>query len=349
MMSEAPPSARYAIIAHVVHLVNRDYAAMCRDYYALDFMDPSVDTAPIAPALAAFFDPVLQDSNVSRLNFRTLVDGLGGVLFAYPFNVPAYYALILRSLTVLEGLALGADPQYQLLGAAYPYMARRLLTDPAPQLRASLEELVLEGGRLRWARLENLLREGSRSADYDPQQLWLLADWVCSEGGRPLRGPLAAELVRLVDAAAAGATRAQVAARTGDAGAAARLVPAAPGESTARRRGRLLWAAITAGGGHGAAGAAAPPMPELAAGGGPLGLPGPGEVARLFEELRSVAGAAAPRLRALLERPGAQELMADVQWGLAQRVAARGVKLVLAAGGMLGAARGAPAEVAAGR
>ena len=27
-------SARYAIIAHVVHLVNRDYAAMCRDYYA---------------------------------------------------------------------------------------------------------------------------------------------------------------------------------------------------------------------------------------------------------------------------------------------------------------------------
>jgi len=29
----------------------RDYEAMCRDYYTLDFMDPSVDTAPIAPAL----------------------------------------------------------------------------------------------------------------------------------------------------------------------------------------------------------------------------------------------------------------------------------------------------------
>ena len=32
-------------------------------------MDPSVDTTPIAPALAAFFDDVLNDS-VSRLNFR---------------------------------------------------------------------------------------------------------------------------------------------------------------------------------------------------------------------------------------------------------------------------------------
>ncbi len=30
MMSEAPQYARYAIMAHVVHLVNRDYEAMCR-------------------------------------------------------------------------------------------------------------------------------------------------------------------------------------------------------------------------------------------------------------------------------------------------------------------------------
>jgi hypothetical protein len=29
----------------------------------------------------------------------------------FPFRVPAYYALILRSLTVLEGLALTADPK----------------------------------------------------------------------------------------------------------------------------------------------------------------------------------------------------------------------------------------------
>ena len=32
--------------------------AMCEDYYRLDFMDRSVDTSPIAPALAAFFDDV---------------------------------------------------------------------------------------------------------------------------------------------------------------------------------------------------------------------------------------------------------------------------------------------------
>lgn len=84
-------------------------------------------------------------------------------------SVPAYYALILRSLTVLEGLALSADPNYKLLGRAYPYMAKRLLLDPAPELRSSLEELVLIDGRVRWSRMENLLREGSKSSDFNAQ------------------------------------------------------------------------------------------------------------------------------------------------------------------------------------
>lgn len=74
-------------------------------------MDPSIDTSPIAPALAEFFDEVL-DQSVSQLNFKAIVDGLGDVLFKYPFSVPSYYSLILRSLTVLEGLALQADPRY---------------------------------------------------------------------------------------------------------------------------------------------------------------------------------------------------------------------------------------------
>ena len=72
------------------------------------------------------------------LLMQAIVDGLGGVLFKFPFRVPAYYALILRSLTVLEGLALQADKNYKLLGKAYPYMAKRLLIDPAPELRQVL-------------------------------------------------------------------------------------------------------------------------------------------------------------------------------------------------------------------
>ncbi len=85
----------------------------------------------ILPFKSAFLSQRLSLSSA----LQAIVDGLGGVLFRFPFRVPAYYALILRSLTVLEGLALQADADYKLLGKAYPYMARRLLTDPAPELR----------------------------------------------------------------------------------------------------------------------------------------------------------------------------------------------------------------------
>lgn len=58
---------------------------MCRDYYELEFLAPEVDSRPIAPELARFFDEVL-DRSVSELNFRAIVDGLGEVLFKYPFR-----------------------------------------------------------------------------------------------------------------------------------------------------------------------------------------------------------------------------------------------------------------------
>ncbi|KAL4858875.1 Protein ACTIVITY OF BC1 COMPLEX KINASE 3 [Chlorella vulgaris] len=319
MMSEAPPQARYAIIAHVVHLVNRDYLAMCGDYYTLEFMDPSVDTTPIAPALAEFFDDVLNDS-VSQLNFRAIVDGLGGVLFQYPFRVPAYYALILRSLTVLEGLALTANPNYKLIAAAYPYMARRLLTDPAPELRSSFEDLVLVNGRVRWSRLENLFEEGSKSQDYDPAQLWLLAEWVCSEGGRPVRKPLAAELVRLIDALITSSVREQLSQRSGNAALALRLVPGQPDEQLSVERAHLLWGVLTSGAGRSV------PMPQLST--GLLGLPGPGEVQQYVARLQAALSGAAPRLQTIFEKPGSQELVADVQWGLLRRFAARSIKFL---------------------
>ncbi|CAI9296280.1 unnamed protein product [Lactuca saligna] len=62
MMSETPEEARFAIIGHVVHMVNRDYEAMARDYYALDFLSPDVDVTPIVPALRNFFDDALNST-----------------------------------------------------------------------------------------------------------------------------------------------------------------------------------------------------------------------------------------------------------------------------------------------
>lgn len=99
-----------------------------------------------------------------------------------------------------------------------------------------------------------------------PAQLWLLAEWVCSEGGRPVRKPLAGELVRLIDATITAAVRQQIEQRSGSAALAARLAPSQPEEALSAERARLLWAVLTSRAGQ------AVPMPQLSA--GLFGLPG---------------------------------------------------------------------------
>ncbi|KAL6865024.1 hypothetical protein ACP4OV_016175 [Aristida adscensionis] len=219
MMSETPEDARVAIIGHVVHLVNRDYEAMARDYYALDFLEPGVDVSPIVPALKNFFDDAL-NATVSELNFKTIVDGLGAVLYQYPFNVPAYYALILRSLTVLEGLALYADPNFKVLAASYPYFAKRLLTDPNPYLRDALIELLFKDGKFRqapalpnilysilqWNRLENLLVQGRQDREFAAKDaLQPVLKLLLGPDGEELRVLVVKEAVRVTEAITIGA------------------------------------------------------------------------------------------------------------------------------------------------
>ncbi|KAE8709216.1 putative Hydrolase [Hibiscus syriacus] len=199
MMSETPEEARFAIIGHVVHMVNRDYEAMARDYYALNFLSTDVDISPIVPALRDFFDDALSYT-VSELNFKTIVDGLGVVLYQYPFNVPPYYALILRSLTVLEGLALYADPNFKVLAASYPYFAKRLLTDPNPYLRDALIELLFKDGRFRWNRLENLLVQGSKDRDFSAKDaLQPVLKLLLGPDGEELRTLVIKEAVRVTE------------------------------------------------------------------------------------------------------------------------------------------------------
>ena len=75
-----------------------------------------------------------------------------------------------------------------------------------PGCRESFRELVLDdSGRIRWNRLENLVQEGSKSYDFQPQQLWLLANWIIEGQGSVVRQPLVNELARLLDAVVAGA------------------------------------------------------------------------------------------------------------------------------------------------
>ncbi|MDX2096969.1 MAG: AarF/ABC1/UbiB kinase family protein [Leptolyngbyaceae cyanobacterium bins.59] len=199
MMSEVKPYQRYGLIEAVVHMVNRDFEGMAKDYVKLEFLTPDTDLTPIIPALANVFGNAL-GASVAELNFKSITDQLSALMYEYPFRVPAYYALIIRSLVTLEGIAINVDPNFKVLSKAYPYISKRLLTDPAPELRASLRDLLFKDGSFRWNRLENLLKNARDSADYDLSQVLDQAvEFLFSERGVFIRNFLVDELVRSAD------------------------------------------------------------------------------------------------------------------------------------------------------
>lgn len=199
MMSEVKPQQRYGLIEAVVHMVNRDFEGLANDYVKLEFLTPDTDLTPIIPALAGVFSNAL-GASVAELNFKSITDQLSQVMYEYPFRVPAYYALIIRSLVTLEGIAINVDPDFKVLSKAYPYVAKRLLTDPSPELRASLRDLLFKDDSFRWNRLENLLRNAKDSSEYDlTQALDQGLNFLFSERGEFIRQYLVDEIVKLID------------------------------------------------------------------------------------------------------------------------------------------------------
>ena len=200
MMSEVSRESRTGLIQAVVHLVNRNFSKLSKDFVTLGFLAEDVNLEPIVPAFESVFSQALE-MGVNRMDFKSVTDDMSGVMYKFPFRVPPYYALIIRSLVTLEGIALSVDPDFKILGAAYPYFAQRLMEDPDPQLRQSLKEMLFDGDAFRWTRLENLVASAASQAQLNLDTLLdQVLDFLFSANGGMLRTQLVEAVVERVDA-----------------------------------------------------------------------------------------------------------------------------------------------------
>ena len=170
MMSEVTRSSRSGLIQAVVHLVNKNFDKLSQDFVKLGFLSKEVNLEPIVPAFQDVFVNAVE-LGVSKMDFKSVTDDMSGVMYKFPFQLPPYYALIIRSLLTLEGIALSVDPDFKILGAAYPYFARRLMEDPDPQLRESLKEMLFDNKQFKWDRLEDLLSNAAKQTNLDLERL----------------------------------------------------------------------------------------------------------------------------------------------------------------------------------
>jgi aarF domain-containing kinase len=326
---------------------------------------PEADRGEVVPALAGVFAKALA-GGVDSLAFGALLGDLGQAMYRFQFRVPPYFTLLVRSLSVLEGIALAADPRYKVLGAAYPWVARRLLTDRSPELRATLLSLLYRTpGKLDFGRLESLLtqatrrgggtaasraREGAAAAAVGGSAAGDALALLLSPDGEFVRGVLVEELAKGADAAtrlfldsAVGEARAALAAAElgppaggtvllrslHDALAAVPpLADAADAEQVAGLR--RLAAALQAATAEARAQAAAAPSGSArgaaAAAGAAAGAPP--DAQRALEELAALAEWAAREAAALApaERAEALRLPLEVAQAVASRAAARAIR-----------------------
>lgn len=297
MMSEVEPVQRYGIIEAVIHMVNRDFQALANLYVRLGFLPQETELEPIVEALNDALPDVL-GASVGELNFKSVIDKLGSVMYQYPFRLPAYYTAIIRCLGVLEGVAIQVDPNFKILNESYPYIASRLLTDPAPELQDALQCLLFDEGRPRWNRLESLLDSAADASDYDVSlAAEQLVTFLLSPRGKLARYNLADELTDELDTLGVDMTTYYAS------------VLAQAGKTAGLRLPRAL-----------------------------MGLPPPTKTPtmRNIERLGDILGKSkgfnasqmTPLLRKILREPESQRIGLEVAVSLAEKVTSRAVRLV---------------------
>uniref|UniRef100_A0A0D3AB03 Protein kinase domain-containing protein n=1 Tax=Brassica oleracea var. oleracea TaxID=109376 RepID=A0A0D3AB03_BRAOL len=142
LVTKLTDDQKYGMIEAIAHLIHRDYDAIVKDFVKLGFIPDGVNLAPILPVLAKVFDQALEGGGAKNINFQELAADLAQITFDYPFRIPPYFALIIRAIGVLEGIALVGNPEFAIVDEAYPYIAQRLLTDESPRLREALRYTI---------------------------------------------------------------------------------------------------------------------------------------------------------------------------------------------------------------
>jgi len=142
------------------------------------------------------------------------------------FSTPPFFTVIIRSLTILEGVALSVDPRFRLVRGSYPYVLRSLLQpENDDRTPVALQNLLIrlltlngEGKEIDWVRLRDLLRlaqtarsqynpsddepssdNGETSSRLSRQTIELFFRFLTSKTGLFLKRPLVHELAEAID------------------------------------------------------------------------------------------------------------------------------------------------------
>uniref|UniRef100_A0A7S4N5F6 ABC1 atypical kinase-like domain-containing protein n=1 Tax=Odontella aurita TaxID=265563 RepID=A0A7S4N5F6_9STRA len=221
MMADVSEEERYGLIGLVIGLQNKDLPLVTENLLKLGFLDDTTQLDQIIPRLrAAVKNSTGGTGKASDVSFSKLQAELDAISRenVLRFKTPAFFTVIIRSLTILEGFALAVDPNFRLVRGSYPYVLRQLLS-PKETNPESLRKLLIrlltvngEGEEIEWETLRDFLRLAKQAAStYDPsmenadkmsrsrQTIALFFQFLTSKTGIFLKKPLINEISEAID------------------------------------------------------------------------------------------------------------------------------------------------------
>ncbi|WP_032514201.1 MULTISPECIES: ABC1 kinase family protein [Prochlorococcus] len=157
MMDTITNSDRLTLIKAIVHIINDEYYLLAKDFQKLGFLTKEQNLHKLVEPLKDVLGGSLS-AEVGNFNLKNVTDKFSKLMYSYPFRVPSRFALIIRAVVSQEGLALRLDPEFKILKIAYPYIAKKLLTDNSDEILEILLEVVFDKkGRIQIEKVESLL------------------------------------------------------------------------------------------------------------------------------------------------------------------------------------------------
>jgi len=157
MMDTITNSDRLTLIKAIVHIINEEYYLLAKDFQKLGFLTKEQDLQKLVEPLKEVLGGSLS-AEVGNFNLKNVTDKFSKLMYSYPFRVPSRFALIIRAVVSQEGLALRLDPEFKILKIAYPYIAKKLLTDNSEEILEILLEVVFDKkGRIQIEKVQSLL------------------------------------------------------------------------------------------------------------------------------------------------------------------------------------------------
>lgn len=227
-MADIDEEERYGLFGLVIGLQNKDLPLVTENLLKLGFLKDTTQVDLLIPRLrAALLNSTGGTGKASDVNFAKLQAELDNISREniLRFATPPFFTIIIRSLTILEGVALTVDPGFKLVRGSYPYVLRQLLS-PEEEDRATpaaLQKLLIrlltvngEQKEIEWERLRDFLRLAQKASKiYDPtvvetedkailsrQTIEMFASFLTSRTGIFLKKPLVHELAEVIDSGA---------------------------------------------------------------------------------------------------------------------------------------------------